>query len=80
MEAEASGFPIPELKAPELASEKVEPSGEFGLYFNADLAGLSFLETLNKGLSSRGDVSDNGMGRLLKSENRESKRRRLADT
>ena len=54
LEAEASEFPLPEPKAPELANENVEPSGSFGLYFNADLAGLSFLETLNKGLSSRG--------------------------
>ena len=61
-----------------MAFENVEPSGSFGLYFNADVAGLSFLETLNKGLSSRGIASDNGMSRLLKSESRERERRHLA--
>ena len=68
LEAEAKGWDPPEPKPPALAFENVEPSGTFGLYFNSDVAGLSFLESLNKGLSSRGGVSDNGMGRVLSGE------------
>ena len=28
------------------------------MYFNSDVAGLSFLETLGKGMGSRGEVTD----------------------
>ena len=45
-------------KPPALAYQDVEPSGDFGLFFNADVAGLSFMETLNKGLGSRGEVNE----------------------
>ena len=34
------------------------PNGDFGLYFNENVAGLAFLENLNKGLGSRGEVTE----------------------
>lgn len=60
---------------PALAFENVDPSGSFGLYFNAGVSGLSFLESLNKGLSARGVVDDNGMGRRLSDHVRGGQRR-----
>ena len=47
-----------------MAFDKVQPSGEFGLYFNGDLAGLKFLEKLNKGLSSTGSIKTDNFRRL----------------
>ena len=41
-----------------MAFENVEPSGAFGLFFNSEIAGLSFLDQLNQGLASRGIVQD----------------------
>ena len=67
LEAEAQGITLPEPKPPKLAFENVEPSGTFGLYFNADVSGLQFLEKLNKGLASRGSVEETNGLRLLSS-------------
>ena len=64
LEALSKGETPPVNYVPELAYENVEPSGKFGVYFNADLAGLKFLETLDKGLSSKGVVLS-FEGRLL---------------
>ena len=44
----------------------MKPDGDFGLYFNSNVAGLDFLENLKRGLGSRGEVSDSF--RSLKSE------------
>ena len=52
-----SGFSYEEKK-PQLAFNNIEPSGHFGLVFNQDLLGLSFLQDLGKGLTSAGVVSD----------------------
>ena len=54
LEAISKGFTPPEPEPPALAYQDVEPDGDFGIYFNSDVAGLAFLETLNKGLGSRG--------------------------
>jgi len=47
LEAEAQGIVLPELEPPKLAVENVDPSGTFGIFFNADVSGLQFLEKLN---------------------------------
>ena len=70
LEAGISGQVLPEPEPPELAAENIEPSGTFGIYFNADLAGLAFLETLNKGLASRGQNENPGRRRLPKNSRR----------
>ena len=36
----------------------MKSDGDFGLYFNSNVAGLDFLENLDRGLGSRGEVSD----------------------
>ena len=64
MEARANGWTIPTPEPPSLAFENIEPSGKFGLFFNANVAGLQFLEKLNKGLSSPGSVTDSNYRRL----------------
>ena len=62
LEAISQGFTPSEPEPPALAFQDVESSGDFGLYFNSEVAGLSFLDTLNKGLGSRGEVSDTTRG------------------
>ena len=59
LEAISQGFTPPVPEPPALAYQDVEPDGDFGIYFNSNVAGLSFLETLNKGLGSRGQISNN---------------------
>lgn len=59
-----NGWIPPTPTPPALAFETIEPSGKFGLYFNGGLAGLSFLESLNKGLSSNGTVSSSEFRQL----------------
>ena len=39
---------------PALAVESIDPSGKFEVFFNVEMAGLSFLEDLDKGLSTTG--------------------------
>ena len=70
LEADITGQVLPEPEPPELAAENIEPSGIFGIYFNADLAGLAFLETLNKGFASRGQNKSTGRRRMLKNSRR----------
>ena len=65
LEAISKGFTPPEPEPPALAYEDAKPDGDFGMYFNSDIAGLSFLETLGKGMGSRGEVTDSS--RLLSS-------------
>ena len=52
------------MSTPALAFDNINSSGEFGLYFNGDLAGLKFLEKINKGLGSYGTVKDFGYRQL----------------
>ena len=66
--AESLGLPPPEPVPPAFAVERVEPTGSFGLFFNAEVAGLAFLQALDRGLSSRGVVAEGIVGRRLKSE------------
>ena len=40
LEAISSGTSIPQPERPALAYESIEASGDFGFYFNADVAGL----------------------------------------
>ena len=54
----SKGFTPPEPEPPALAYEDAKPDGDFGMYFNSNVAGLSFLETLGKGMGSRGVVTD----------------------
>ena len=49
-------FEVPEK--PALAAPDIEANAKFGVFFNSDVAGLSFLEDLDKGLSSRGGTVD----------------------
>ena len=58
LKAISKGIPPPEPKPPALAFEDAKPNGDFGIYFNSKVTGLSFLDTLDKGLSSRGKVTD----------------------
>ena len=63
LEAISKGFTPPEPEPPALAYEDAKPDGDFGMYFNAEVAGLSFLDTLERGMGSRGKVTDSS--RLL---------------
>ena len=66
LEAISKGFTPPEPEPPALAYEDAKPDGDFGMYFNSNVAGLSFLETLGKGMGSRGEVTD--QSRFLSSQ------------
>ena len=46
------------IKKPELAFGILEPSGLFSIVFDENIIGLSYLEELNKGLTSVGTVAD----------------------
>ena len=48
---------------PALAYQNIESNGKFGIYFDADVTGLQFIYSLDKGLSSRGGIKENS--RLL---------------
>ena len=42
-----------------MAYQNIESNGKFGIYFNADVTGLQFIYSLDKGLSSRGWIKEN---------------------
>ena len=53
------------IEEPKLAFISIEPTGEFSIIFDEDILGLAFLENLNKGLASRGTVTQESGRRRL---------------
>jgi len=64
-------FKVPEK--PALAAPDIKANAKFGVFFNSDVAGLSFLEDLDKGLSSRGGTIDTYGGSTMNSGRRLSR-------
>ena len=53
------------IEEPKLAFISIEPTGEFSIIFDDEILGLAFLENLNKGLASRGTVTQESGRRRL---------------